>query len=379
MFKKGISIRAQSAILIFSIILVITLFATVIGIYFSNREISAAISQDLILVGSLASDMIVSSMEMIKQDVSYVAGMMDSAFLSGGIENLTATLAKEIGPGPNFISLAVAFPGGSIFSSEKEGCDYARPSASDVPVFLAKAPKDGVRIDAAEKVNENQYVIHCYKSISNGAVFISALRGEYFSQLISKSNYDVYNAGRVFLVDGGRTVIANTGEDMPQFPQISNKGSGNDLADIVSEALLKTDSQSTIAYYNDEFGTKNICAYTPIIHGYERWVLFLTVPVSETPAGRMTSIYIISGLIFLACGIAASLFLSKRQLRPYMELNRRNEELVLLREKAESVSRAKADFLSNMSHEMRTPLNAIIGMTTIGKSAKTIEKKDYSF
>jgi hemerythrin-like metal-binding protein len=42
-------------------------------------------------------------------------------------------------------------------------------------------------------------------------------------------------------------------------------------------------------------------------------------------------------------------------------------------------SKAKGDFLSNMSHEMRTPMNAIIGMTAIGKNAKDTEKKDYAF
>ena len=46
---------------------------------------------------------------------------------------------------------------------------------------------------------------------------------------------------------------------------------------------------------------------------------------------------------------------------------------------AQEASRAKSDFLSNMSHEMRTPLNAIIGMTTIGKIAGDLERKDYAF
>ena len=46
--------------------------------------------------------------------------------------------------------------------------------------------------------------------------------------------------------------------------------------------------------------------------------------------------------------------------------------------KATEASKAKSEFLSNMSHEMRTPLNAITGMTTIGRNAKDLERKDYA-
>jgi hemerythrin-like metal-binding protein len=48
-------------------------------------------------------------------------------------------------------------------------------------------------------------------------------------------------------------------------------------------------------------------------------------------------------------------------------------------EQALQASMAKGNFLSNMSHEMRTPMNAIIGMTAIGLGAKDIQKKDYAF
>jgi len=44
------------------------------------------------------------------------------------------------------------------------------------------------------------------------------------------------------------------------------------------------------------------------------------------------------------------------------------------KERAEAASRAKSEFLSNMSHEMRTPMNAIIGMTNLALSANTMEK-----
>jgi signal transduction histidine kinase len=49
------------------------------------------------------------------------------------------------------------------------------------------------------------------------------------------------------------------------------------------------------------------------------------------------------------------------------------------RRQAEQASEAKTSFLSNMSHEMRTPLNAVIGMTAIGKTSAENEKKDYCF
>jgi signal transduction histidine kinase len=54
-------------------------------------------------------------------------------------------------------------------------------------------------------------------------------------------------------------------------------------------------------------------------------------------------------------------------------------ELESALDKARAASQAKSDFLSNMSHEMRTPMNAIIGMTTIGKTAHDIKRKDYAF
>ena len=50
----------------------------------------------------------------------------------------------------------------------------------------------------------------------------------------------------------------------------------------------------------------------------------------------------------------------------YFALNRRQmAELEAARHEAEEASRAKGEFLSNMSHDIRTPMNAIVGMTAI--------------
>ena len=60
-------------------------------------------------------------------------------------------------------------------------------------------------------------------------------------------------------------------------------------------------------------------------------------------------------------------------------LDAKNQELRVAMHAAESANQAKGNFLANMSHEMRTPLNAIIGMAAIGKSAGVEERKNYSF
>jgi len=51
-------------------------------------------------------------------------------------------------------------------------------------------------------------------------------------------------------------------------------------------------------------------------------------------------------------------------------------EIIKAKERAEHASSAKSEFLSNMSHEMRTPMNAIIGMTRVAKKTDDPVKRN---
>ena len=53
----------------------------------------------------------------------------------------------------------------------------------------------------------------------------------------------------------------------------------------------------------------------------------------------------------------------------YLHFNKQNVlQLQQAREEAEHANKAKSEFLSNMSHDIRTPMNAIVGMTAIARA-----------
>ena len=60
----------------------------------------------------------------------------------------------------------------------------------------------------------------------------------------------------------------------------------------------------------------------------------------------------------------------RRRNELYLEINRKNRELKEIAKKAESAAQAKTEFLSRMSHDIRTPMNAIIGLTHLAQQEK---------
>ncbi len=56
----------------------------------------------------------------------------------------------------------------------------------------------------------------------------------------------------------------------------------------------------------------------------------------------------------------------------YRAMMQRESQIEMQKIQAEETSRAKSTFLSNMSHDIRTPMNAIIGYTTLAKKEKNV-------
>jgi len=98
------------------------------------------------------------------------------------------------------------------------------------------------------------------------------------------------------------------------------------------------------------------------------------------------------GFIVILVIITVTMLLKRRQMKIKEELIRteeanreleekvrlRTRDLVVAKDEAENALHAKSLFLANMSHEVRTPLNGIIGMTSlIMKTELTTEQKKY--
>ena len=97
-------------------------------------------------------------------------------------------------------------------------------------------------------------------------------------------------------------------------------------------------------------------AHTPV-NASKGWALISLIPLSEIDHGSIDLLLIgivAAGLVLLMV-IDVSL------------LMRINYQLQTTAREAETANRAKTDFLSTMSHDIRTPMNAIIGLTTIAE------------
>ena len=89
----------------------------------------------------------------------------------------------------------------------------------------------------------------------------------------------------------------------------------------------------------------------------------------ESLSRRIT--YLIGGMI------ATLLLLLAGGVLTFLATRRRAAMLSDALIQAKHASRAKSDFLANMSHEMRTPLNAVIGMTSIAMNSADPERREY--
>ena len=148
-----------------------------------------------------------------------------------------------------------------------------------------------------------------------------------------------------------------------------------DMADItlegysgVDELLTTTTTTGATSVIYTKDGVENIMVITAI--DFADWYFITTVPASvfNTQTNAIVRLFMILLAAIVMVGIAAAILL----------LYQRRQREVL--QHAEIANKAKTDFLFNMSHDIRTPMNAILGYTDIGlRHADDTEQAQASF
>ena len=125
-----------------------------------------------------------------------------------------------------------------------------------------------------------------------------------------------------------------------------------DAAELFGEI---TSSTGSITMKNSR-GEECILAYTPIA-STEGWTLLSYLPMKDITVDTQNWLligFVSVGLVILFVFDLAVMLLF-------------NKKLQSAAKEAAAANRAKTDFLSTMSHDIRTPMNAIIGLTTIAE------------
>ncbi len=160
----------------------------------------------------------------------------------------------------------------------------------------------------------------------------------------------------------------------------SELGSINDIPDQTTtdnydwntiKADFMTGSSGHAAFKADNIEDASYMSYAPI--PYSDWELLLVSPGSvcmDTASLNQLAAYRVFGTITIAFVLFAALIIIGERHR-YKARLLHEAELKAALENANKANAAKSEFLSRMSHDIRTPLNGIIGLLEMSEANST--------
>lgn len=129
----------------------------------------------------------------------------------------------------------------------------------------------------------------------------------------------------------------------------------------LSKTVSPTDPRFQEVYSSSTAPPENAPAYTFEV-GDSKWHLQLANDVAAYPA---SDVYLLPGLVLLIFILLAIVMRFVIKHNEYLEEQKHRQAMEEALRAAEAANNAKTKFLNNMSHDIRTPMNAIIGFTDI--------------
>lgn len=197
-------------------------------------------------------------------------------------------------------------------------------------------------------------------------IMVAALPMEYLESILDLDEADALMYSFIIGRDGSYVVRAR--EDKDYFTRISevfserNGKTAEEYARELQEAMNANTDYSTVVRVDNE-DRYMLCTPLP----ESEWYLISVMPFGRLDKilsdlnGQRQFVMLLMGSVILAGVLLIFVLyyrLSQQQLR---ELDRAEKEAV-------KANKAKSEFLSSMSHDIRTPMNGIVGMTAIAMS-----------
>lgn len=200
--------------------------------------------------------------------------------------------------------------------------------------------------------------------MSDGSLSDAIIMSVPMSYLNEALFLDDNESGTKFRIIDAQGHFVTNDEDFFAYMQEHFQNSSTDTVAHFSDSLAEKmqNRESFFGFLNQDGVDTHI--YCAPIEGNSTWYLITTMPesiLSQAITGlddARTNMMILSIVIVFVCMLVVFMM--------YYRMTRKQvEEIAKSRKEAQRASQAKSEFLSSMSHDIRTPMNAIIGMSEL--------------